>query len=133
MAMLDTGSIVINGGGKKPVVGEIKYENGEVLIYTDDNGADWKKVSTSSDKPFWSRSYYVFSIDDDNKGIWSGVVDDTHKPNTWTLNIGDDEFYELNAKIITKEEYETMIAFEAIPVVEIERESPSGILLKFPE
>ena len=119
---------------KKPQVGDLWVDNGqggELMIYTDDNGVDWKKVTP--DKPNWIRSHYVFSTQENNIGIWSGVIDDENKPATWTLHEGDAVFRELDAKIITKEEYETMVAFEAIPVVEVERESISGILLKFPD
>jgi hypothetical protein len=117
-----------------PSIGELYVDknDGKVLVYTGDQGG-WSEVGNWS-AANWKIVYYVFKASgtDDNVGIWSGSLDAHNLPSSWTLS-QDSKFYVLDAKPITKEEYETMVAFDAIPVIEIERESPAGVLLKFPD
>lgn len=117
---------------RQPLEGEVKYEGGEVLVYT---GSEWVPTVTTPDGPLWMTMWYVFSIGEKNIGMWSGVLDDNNRPTSWTVHTGDGDgdFTEVKAKYLSKIDYETMIAFKAMPVMDIERESPSGILLKFPD
>lgn len=117
---------------ENPNVGDIKVctDSEKILNYSGDR---WIEVGNWNEAN-WQTFYYAFKVNgiDDNIGIWSGSLDQHNLPKTWTLHT-DNHFYDLDATVITKEDYETMIAFEAIPVVGIERESLAGILLKLPE
>ena len=111
-----------------PQVGDLVYQGGQILTYID---GEWKVIDAT---PMWMTMWIVFSVKADNIGIWSGTLDSNNLPKTWTA-MGDEEFeyYEIIPKWLNKIDYETQLAFNALPVMEVERESPAGILLKFPD
>jgi len=112
-----------------PEVGDLVYQSGQILTYVD---GDWKIVDAGL--PLWMDMWIVFHVKADNIGIWAGVLDSNNLPKTWTaIGDGEPDYYEISPKWLSKIDYETQLAFDALPVMEVERESPAGILLKFPD
>jgi len=111
-----------------PQVGDLVYQGGQILTYID---GEWKVIDAT---PLWMNMWIVFSAKADNIGIWTGMLDSNNLPKTWTLNGGGTfDCSEINPKWIDEIEYDTMVSFKAMPILEVERESPAGILFKFPD
>lgn len=120
-----------------PEVGDLQYDasSDQILVYDSvDENNSWKAV-TPFQAPDWEMKYYVLRNTDGNiSGIFSYPMD-TNMPENFSLHIPSHEtpFQPLTAEELTEADYGTHVAFGTFPILEVERDTMNGILLKFPD
>ena len=122
--------------GDLPAVGDLKYESedGKMLVFDGTGGGSWKAITPPT--PTWEHRYYVMKGEVHNEEVYGvfHTIEDTSADRQYSMWCPGQspEFRACAPERIEKNEYETHVAFETFPVLEVFHQSAGGSLLKRP-
>ena len=133
-----------------PSVGDLHFntDDGKMLVYTGEGNAEWREIDTTPPPPEWREAHYAMRAGNEIVGIFK-TTEAGNTPPTYTLYTPkriagsprradaaldpNNVFHPLTPEELHPNDYDTHIAFNTFPVLEVENVTAGGVLLKLPD
>jgi hypothetical protein len=112
------------------------FVGGSGITISDDVNSGYMEISTEPTPPDWRERAYVLKDSLGRPvGIYKGPVDDnvTAHFTLYQPDQGECPMIPLEPTLLDPMDFDTQVAFETLPILEVSRYASGGVLLKFPD